>query len=64
MEEMVGVLFFHFHFYFVPLSAMRDNSRCLRRISYWMKFETKRKIVSEKFGSVDDFLYFCGMLNN
>lgn len=27
MEEMVGVPFFHFHFYFVPLSAMRDNSR-------------------------------------
>ena len=22
MEEMVGMLFFHFHFYFVPLSSM------------------------------------------
>lgn len=43
MEEMVGVLFFYFHFYFVPLSAMRDNSRCPRRISYWMNFETKKK---------------------
>lgn len=43
MEEMVGVPFFHFHFYFVPLSAMRDNSRCQRRISYWMNFETKKK---------------------
>lgn len=64
MEEMVGVRFFHFHFYFVPLSAMRDNSRCPRRISYWMNFETKKKNSFKKFGSVDDFLYFCGMLNN
>lgn len=27
-------------------------------------FEKLMKIVPEKFGSVDDFLYFCGMLNN
>lgn len=63
MEEMVGVPFFHFHFYFVPLAAMRDNSRCPRRISYWINFETKKKKVSKKFGSMDVFLYFCGMLN-
>lgn len=31
MEEMVGVPFFHFHFYFVPLPSMRNNSRCPRR---------------------------------
>jgi len=63
MEEMVGVPFSQFHFYFVPLSAMRNNSRCPRRISYWMNFETKKKKSFKKFGSVDDFLYFCGMLN-
>ena len=63
MEEMVGVPFSQFHFYFVPLSAMRNNSRCPRRISYWINFETKKKKVSKKFGSMDVFLYFCGMLN-
>jgi hypothetical protein len=65
MEEMVGVPFFHFHFYFVPLPSMRNNSRCPRRISYRTYFGIKFfKKVSEKFGSVDGFLYICGMLNN
>ncbi|WP_262301287.1 hypothetical protein [Segatella hominis] len=63
MEEMVGCLSFIFYFIFVPLSAMRNNSRCPRRISYWINFETKKKKVSKKFGSMDVFLYFCGMLN-
>ena len=43
MEEMVGCLSFIFYFIFVPLSAMRNNSRCPRRISYWINFETKKK---------------------
>lgn len=25
MEEMVGVPFFHFHFYFVPLPSMKKK---------------------------------------
>lgn len=64
MEEMVGVPFFHFHFYFVPLPTMRNNSRCPRRINYSTIFGIKTKKVSKMFGSVDDFLYFCGILNN
>ena len=64
MEEMVGVPFFHFHFYFVSLPSMREKLYSPRRISYRTYFGIKFKKVSEKFGSVDGFLYICGILNN
>lgn len=64
MEEMVGVPFFHFHFYFVPLPTMK-KLYSPRRISYRTYFGIKfLKKVSKMFGSVDGFLYICGMLNN
>ena len=44
MEEMVGVPFFHFHFYFVHLPTMRNNSRCPRRINYWTYFGINKKV--------------------
>ncbi len=42
MEEMVGVPFFHFHFYFVPLPSMKKLYRP-RRISYGTYFGIKLK---------------------
>lgn len=56
--------FFHFSFYFVPLPPMRVKA--LSPAPYMLSnsfFEKLMKIVSEKFGSVDKFLYICSMLN-
>ena len=43
MEEMVGVPFFHFHFYFVPLRSIK-KLYSPRRISYWTYFGINKKV--------------------